>query len=228
MHFSILTLFPEIFESYLAVGVVGRGVQQKHISYDLIQIRDFAQDKHKSVDDHPYGGGAGMVMRPDVLFYALEEAFRRIGVSLESYDRSKVRVVLMSASGITYTQSVAKSYAKLEHIVLICGRYEGIDQRYIDLYCDEEINIGNFVVSGGELPALIVVDSVARMVDGVLGNPESLEQESHSTADYIEHPHYTRPEKFKALRVPEVLLKGNHSEIAKWREQQSLERKSKR
>lgn len=191
MKFSILTLFPEMFDS-LKTSIVGRAKEKNLIDIELVNIRDFSKDKHKKVDDTPYGGGAGMLIRPDVVYDAYS--------SLEN----KGKVIYMSPHGRTLTQAKVKELAKEKELVILCGHYEGIDQRVIDKIVDEEISIGDYVLTGGELPAMVLIDAVSRYVEGVL-NEESVKEESFSEA-MLEYPQYTRPEIFLNERVPEVLL----------------------
>ena len=210
MRIDILTLFPEMF-SALQTSILGRAQQSGKIEINIIDIRDFTLDKHKKCDDTPYGGGAGMVMTPQPIYDAIK-----------SVKSSNTHVVYTSPRGRTFTQKVAYEFSKLEHLVILCGHYEGIDQRVIDLCVDEEVSIGDFVLTGGEIPAMAMVDSIARLCDGVI-SAESLENESFSGAGLLEYPQYTKPQEFMGLSVPEVLLSGNHGEIDKWRKEKSLE-----
>lgn len=209
MKFDVLTLFPEMFSS-LEQSIIGRAVENGQISINLINIRDFSTDKHKKVDDTPYGGGAGMVMMPDVVYSAYE--------SLESSD---AKVIYMSPKGKTLNQEKIEELSKESHLIILCGHYEGIDQRVLDKIVDEEISIGDYVLTGGEIPAMVLIDSVSRYVKGVL-KEDSIKEESFSNG-LLEYPQYTRPEIFQGERVPEVLLSGNHQEIDKWRKEKSLE-----
>ena len=209
MKFDVLTLFPEMFSS-LEQSIIGRAVENEKISVNLINIRDFSTDKHKKVDDTPYGGGAGMVMMPDVV----DRAYNSI-------KDKKAKVIYMSPQGKTLDQKKVEELSKEEHLVILCGHYEGIDQRVIDKIVDDEISIGDYVLTGGELPAMVLIDSVSRYVEGVL-KEESIKEESFSEG-LLEYPQYTRPENFDGVKVPEILLSGNHQEIAKWRKEKSLE-----
>ena len=209
MKFDVLTLFPEMFSS-LEQSIIGRAVENGQISINLINIRDFSTDIHKKVDDTPYGGGAGMVMMPDVVYSAYE--------SLESSD---AKVIYMSPKGKTLNQEKVEELSKESHLIILCGHYEGIDQRVLDKIVDEEISIGDYVLTGGEIPAMVLIDSVSRYVKGVL-KEDSIKEESFSNG-LLEYPQYTRPEIFQGERVPEVLLSGNHQEIDKWRKEKSLE-----
>ena len=208
MKFSVLTLFPDMF-SPLKESIIGKAIEDKKIELNLINIRDFSKDKHKKVDDTPYGGGAGMVMKADVVYDAYEHI-----------KDEKAKVIFLSPQGKTLNQNKVKELATEEHIILLCGHYEGIDQRVIDEIVDEEISIGDYVLTGGELPAMVLIDSVSRYVEGVLSK-DSIKEESF-TNNLLEYPQYTRPEIFHGIKVPEVLLSGHHENIKKWREEQSL------
>ena len=209
MKFDILTLFPEMFET-VKQSIIGKAIEKDLIQINLINIRDFSLDKHKKVDDTPYGGGAGMVMMPDVVYRAY----------LSIKDRENAKVIYLSPKGKTLNQKKVESLSKEKHLILLCGHYEGIDQRVIDEIVDEEISIGDYVLTGGELPAMVLVDSVSRYIEGVLKD-ESIKEESFSNG-LLEYPQYTRPEIFLDKKVPEVLLSGHHENIRKWREEQSL------
>ena len=208
MKFNVLTLFPEMF-SALDESIIGRGKEKGLIDINLINIRDFSKNKHKKVDDTPYGGGAGMVMEPTVVYDAYC-----------SVKEPKVKVIYMSPQGKTLNQQMVQDLAKEENIILLCVHYEGIDQRVIDEIVDEEISIGDYVLTGGELPAMVLIDSVSRYVEGVL-KEDSVQEESF-TDGLLEYPQYTRPEVFLGKRVPEVLLSGHHENIKKWRRNQSI------
>ena len=208
MKFNVLTLFPEMF-SALDESIIGRGKEKGLIDINLINIRDFSKNKHKKVDDTPYGGGAGMVMEPTVVYDAYC-----------SVKEPNVKVIYMSPQGKTLNQQMVQDLAKEENIILLCGHYEGIDQRVIDEIVDEEISIGDYVLTGGELPAMVLIDSVSRYVEGVL-KEDSVQEESF-TDGLLEYPQYTRPEVFLGKRVPEVLLSGHHVNIAKWRKEQQI------
>lgn len=213
MKFSIITLFPEVFEPTLNSSILKRAQEKGLVEFELINLRHFGEGRHQVVDDKPYGGGVGMVLKADVLAEALK--------SIKKYDK----VILTSASGVPYKQARAQELSKLDHIVIVCGHYEGIDQRFIDKYVDEEICIGDFVLTGGEVPAMTIIDSVTRLIPDVL-KPEATKNESFS-ANLLEHPQYTRPEKFEGTKVPEVLLSGNHGEVDKWRADESLKKTKK-
>ena len=208
MKFDVLTLFPEMFEP-IKQSIIGKAEEKKLIDINLINIRDFSKNKHKKVDDTPYGGGAGMVMEPTVVYDAYC-----------SVKEPNVKVIYMSPQGKTLNQQMVQDLAKEENIILLCGHYEGIDQRVIDEIVDEEISIGDYVLTGGELPAMVLIDSVSRYVEGVL-KEDSVQEESF-TDGLLEYPQYTRPEVFLGKRVPEVLLSGHHENIKKWRRNQSI------
>ena len=209
MKFDILTLFPEMFES-LSESIIGRAIEKGIINLNIIDIRNFSKDKHKKVDDTPYGGGAGMVIRPDVVY----DAYKSI------YDKD-AKVIYMSPQGKKLDQEKVESLSKEKHIILLCGHYEGIDQRVLDEIAPEEISIGDYVLTGGEIPAMVLVDSVSRYVEGVLAK-ESISEESFSNG-LLEYPQYTRPEIFNGNKVPEILLTGHHENIRKWRYEKQLE-----
>ncbi|MBQ6860472.1 MAG: tRNA (guanosine(37)-N1)-methyltransferase TrmD [Clostridia bacterium] len=212
MRFDVLTLFPEMFTP-VKESILGRALDNNLIELNLINFREFSTDKSKHVDDTPYGGGAGMVIKPEPVY----DAYKSIVEGLEN----KPKVIYLSPKGRVFNQQIARELAKEEHLILLCGHYEGIDQRVIDEIVDEEISIGDYVLTGGELPAMVLIDAVSRNVDGVI-KEESVEDESFSEG-LLEYPQYTRPEVFMGRRVPEVLLSGHHANIAKWRREQSIE-----
>ena len=214
MKFTVLTLFPEIVESFFKSSIMEKAVEKGIIEYELINIRDFAHDKHRTCDDAPYGGGAGMVLKAEPLADALD-----------SVDALSKRTVFPTPSGVAYKQKLAEELAQEKEIVLICGRYEGIDQRIIDLYVDDEVCIGDYVISSGEISSLVVIDSIYRLCDGVITR-ESLEEESFQ-GSLLEYPHYTRPEVFRGKQVPDILLSGHHANIEKWRLEKRLEKTKK-
>ncbi len=209
MKFDVLTLFPEMFEP-IKTSILGKAKEKDIIDINLINIRDFSENKHKKVDDTPYGGGAGMVMKPDV-----------VSKAYLSLDRENAKVIYMSPQGKTLNQKKVEELSLEKNVIILCGHYEGIDQRIIDEIVDEEISIGDYVLTGGEIPAMVLIDSVSRYVEGVL-KQDSIKEESFSNG-LLEYPQYTRPEVFNNVRVPDVLLSGNHKEIEKWRYQKSLE-----
>ena len=208
MQFDVLTLFPEMFEA-LDKSIIGRAKEKGIININLINIRDFSKDKHKKVDDTPYGGGAGMVIQPDVVYDAYK-----------SVKTENAKVLYMSPQGKKLSQEKVEELSKQEHLILLCGHYEGIDQRVLDKIVDEEISIGDYVLTGGELPAMVLIDAVSRYVGGVL-KEDSTKEESFSQG-LLEYPQYTRPEIFENEQIPEVLLTGHHENIDKWRREQSL------
>lgn len=235
MRFTIITLFPEVFDPILSTSILKRAQKKGLVEFELINLRDFGEGKHKIVDDRPYGGGAGMVLRPNILAKAIQKLRSHIG-------SGNTDIVLTSASGKPFIQKTAQKFSKLDHLVIVCGHYEGVDQRFIDKFVDEEISIGDYVLTGGEIPAMVIADSVTRLIPDVLEKPEAVQNESftsfHPTVggptsirqladQLLEHPQYTRPDIFEGEKVPEVLLSGNHAEIKKWRTQKSLEKTKK-
>jgi tRNA (guanine37-N1)-methyltransferase len=213
--FKIVTLFPEFFTSPLRTGLLGKAVDAGIIGVTITDIRDYATDRYRSCDDYPYGGGSGMVLLPGPLAGAVE-----------SVKTGRTRVVLASASGTPLTQELVKKLASHEELCILCGHYEGVDQRFIDRYVDEEISIGDYVLSGGEFAALVIMDAVSRYVPGFMSNRDSLVEESFEM-DLLEYPHYTRPEDIFGMKVPDVLMGGNHKMIGEWRREESI-KKTKR
>lgn len=213
MRFSILTIHPRILRAFAQEGLLKRAQEQNLITLDLIDLRRFADPPHYRVDDRPYGGGAGMILRCEPIVRALR--------SLKTSERETKKIVVLSAKAKRFTQSTARNYARFDHLILICGRYEGVDERIIEYYADEERRIGDYVLMGGELPAGVVVETVSRLVPGVLGNQNSLEEESFSPGQGREYAQYTRPREFEGCRVPEVLLSGDHQKIQRWRKRSS-------
>lgn len=217
MKFVIITLFLEMFEGVLATSILGRAQEKGVVDFEFVNLRDFGVGPRKQVDDTPYGGGAGMILRVDVVADALASAKLKV-------ESKKYKVLLMTPQGKVFKQPMAKEFAQSgEDLILVCGHYEGFDERIRSLV-DEEISIGDFVLTGGEIPAMVLIDGISRLIPGVLGSEESHEDESHSTAGRIEYPHYTRPEEWQGKAIPGVLKSGNHAEIAKWRLQQSDEK----
>lgn len=223
MKFNIVTIFPKIFDSYFSESIIKRASQKGLFEIEITNLRDFTQDKHKTVDDTPYGGGAGMVLKVEPIFNCINEIKKRN--KRQETRNKKTRIILFSAKGKRYTQKDAKRLSKYDNLILICGRYEGVDERVAEYIADEEISIGDYVLTGGEIPAMVVVDSVARLIPGVLGNSESAKNESHSQKDILEHPQYTKPENFQNWKVPKILLGGNHQKIKDWRNKNSKIRK---
>ncbi len=230
MQISIITLFPEIIKPVIDSSILGRAQKKGKVTFELINLRDFGEGKHQLVDDRPYGGGAGMVLRADILAKALVGVRSTAGGDNVQHSNlqppTTPRVILTSASGTPYTQAKARELSKLDHIIIVCGHYEGVDQRFIETYVDEEISIGDYVLTGGEIPAMIIADSITRLIPGVLEKEEAIINESF-TENLLEGPQYTRPEEFEGLKVPEVLLSGHHGEIEKWRKGKSLEKTKK-
>jgi len=214
---TVLTLFPEFFTTILSSSILGRAQKKGLVEYELINLRDFGAGRHKTVDDRPYGGGTGMVLKADILTKAWQAT---IGVKEETC------TILMSASGSLFNDSKARQLSRIKQLIIICGHYEGIDQRFIDKYVDEEISIGDFVLTGGEIPALAIIDAVTRQIPSVLKDQATAEESF--AQGLLEYPQYTRPEIFEDIKVPEVLLSGNHLEIALWRKRQSLEKTSQK
>ena len=214
MQFDIMTLFPDLVSTVLGESIIGRAQKSGAIKINCHNIRDFSEDKHRRVDDTPYGGGKGMLMMAPPIYRCYEH------IMAQKQTDAQTRVIFMSPSGSLFDQNKAEELSKYEHVVILCGHYEGVDRRVIDEIVDEEISIGDYVLTGGEIPACIVVDSVSRLVDGVLSDPECYEEESISSG-YLEYPQYTRPYEFHGVKVPDVLLSGHHENIKKWRREQS-------
>ena len=217
MIFDIMTLFPDLVNYVLGESVIGRAQKSGAIEVKCHNIRDYSKDKHRRVDDTPYGGGKGMLMMAPPIY----DCFEAI-VEAREIPAEKRKVIYMSPAGRVLNQSIAEELSECDHLVILCGHYEGVDRRIIDEIVDEEISIGDFVLTGGEIPACILVDSVARLVDGVLSDPECYLDES-ITGGLLEHPQYTRPYEFHGVKVPDVLISGHHENIAKWRKERSLE-----
>jgi tRNA (guanine37-N1)-methyltransferase len=214
---DVLTIFPHMFPGPLGDSITGRALASGLVHLRPVDIRDFATDRHRSTDDYPYGGGPGMVMRPEPLVAAIE-----------SVRRAPSRLIVFSPAGRQFTQSVAAELASVEHLVLVCGRYEGVDERVRQLTQAEELSIGDFVITGGELAAMVVLDAVMRLMPGVLSSSDAWRDESHAVGGLLEYPQYTRPVEFRGLRVPDVLLSGHHAQVAAWRRAQALERTRQR
>ena len=215
LQFHFLTLFPEIFSSGLDASLLGKAVTKGIVSYQFTQIRDFTKDKHRTVDGSPYGGGEGMLLKADVLYDAWRSALPR--------KQKGATTILLSPQGTVLTQKKAQELASFKKLVLVCGHYEGVDERFIDLCVDQEISIGNYVLTGGELPALVLADVVTRLLPGVVGNARSLSEESLEKG-LLKYPQYTRPRSFRGKEVPPILLGGDHQAIRAWREAQRIER----
>ena len=214
LEINILTIFPDMFKGPFSESILKKAQEKGLIKINLIDLRDFATDKHKTVDDYSYGGGPGMVLKPQPIWDAVK-------VIQEEEIPLHLKIIITSAQGKIFNQEMAKDLSKEKRLLIICGRYEGIDERIPQLLDAEEVSVGNFVVSGGELPAMLMVDVISRMIPGVLGKEESMVNDSFYN-EYLDFPHYTRPDEFKGFKVPEILLSGNHKEIEKWRRKQSL------
>jgi len=212
MHFTVLTIFPEMFAAFWGHGIARRALAQAQVTVDTVNVRDYAADRHQMTDDRPYGGGAGMVMKPEPLAAAIDAAREKTPAAVS---------VLLTPQGRRFDQAVAEELSRENALLLICGRYEGVDERICAEHVDLEISIGDYVLTGGEVAAMAVIDAVTRLIPGVLGNAESAREDSFA-GDLLEHGHYTRPADFNGERVPEVLLSGNHSAIEKWRREYSL------
>lgn len=221
MKIDILTLFPEMFTGVFNESIIKRSIEKKLASITTHNLRDWATDKHKTVDDRPYGGGPGMILKVDVVARALDDIKGKASSFVETMkDKHQSKVILLSAKGTRYNQQKAQELFKTDHLILVCGHYEGIDHRVYEMV-DEVISVGDFVLTGGEIPAMMLTDSIIRLLPGVLGDDASSVDESHSKPGYIEYPQYTRPEDYQGRSVPEVLLSGDHAAIQKWREEHS-------
>jgi tRNA (guanine37-N1)-methyltransferase len=223
MRFDIVTIFPEIFRGVFDFGIIRRAVQAGLIEIKIHDLRDYTYDRHRQVDDRPFGGGAGMVMKPEPLFRAVE------AVTHGAADSS---VVLLSPQGRLFSQRVAEEFSRRSQVILICGRYEGVDERVIEHLIDDEVSIGDYVLSGGEIPAMVVVDGVTRLIPGALGCEQSAETESFAQREgesgLLDHPHYTRPAEYRGMKAPDVLSSGNHAEVEAWRRRKALEKTLRR
>lgn len=224
MKFSIITLFPEVFDPILKTSILKRAVNKGLVEFELIDLRPFGEGVHQVVDDKPFGGGTGLVFKADILAKALKKA---------ASDKSQEsRVVLTSASGAPFKQQKAQELSKIDHLIIICGHYEGVDQRFIDKYVDEEISIGDYVLTGGEIPAMVIVDSITRLIPNVLAKEDATQNESfslqapgqNSEHKLLEYPQYTRPADFEGMMVPDVLVSGDHEAVDKWREEQAIKK----
>lgn len=221
MNFHVLTLFPEMIEQGLSTSITGKAMKNGIISLETINIRDYSENKHNHVDDYPYGGGAGMVMAAGPIYRAFEEAKKNI------QNEKKVRVIYLTPQGEVFNQDMAEELSKEEELVFLCGHYEGIDERILEMIVTDYVSIGDYILTGGELPAMVMIDSISRLVPGVLSNNVSAEFETFHD-NLLEYPQYTRPETFMEQSVPKVLLSGHHENVEKWRRQQSLIRTAKR
>jgi tRNA (guanine37-N1)-methyltransferase len=242
MRFDLITIFPEFFAGPLNHGILRRARESGLVEVNVQDLREFTKDRHRTVDDRPFGGGEGMVLKPEPLFEAVESLLGHGvgGAERETVRDPKTAIILLSAGGKLFDQETARRYAQLERIIFICGRYEGVDERVAEHLATEEISIGDFVLSGGELPAMLVIDAVTRLIPGALGNEASSQNESFSATEdssgdtshqprakgqtILDYPHYTRPAEYRGWRVPEVLIGGNHAEVAKWRKGAAIEK----
>jgi tRNA (guanine37-N1)-methyltransferase len=213
MIIKILTIFPQMVRPFLEESILQKGVEKDLVEYEIVDLRDFSTDKHKTVDDTPFGGGGGMVLKPEPIVSALEDA---------GADLKKPRIILTSASGKTFTQELARELSEEKSLIFICGHYAGVDERVKELFRLEEISIGDFVLTGGEIPAMAMIDATVRLIPGVLGNFDSAENDSFQKG-LLGYPHYTKPQEYRGKKVPEVLISGNHKEIARWRRQKAME-----
>lgn len=223
MRFHVLTLFPEMVMDGLDTSIIGRAIKNENIEIETVNIRDYSKDKHKKVDDYPYGGGAGMVMQAEPVYLA----YKAVEEKILKRGGSKPRVLYMTPQGKVFHQRMAEELAKEEDIVFLCGHYEGIDERVLEMIVTDNVSIGDYVLTGGELPAMVMIDSIARLVDGVLNNDESAKYESFAN-NLLEYPQYTRPEEFMGMKVPAVLLSGDHKKVEQWREEESIKRTMQR
>ena len=220
MQFEVFTLLPEVFPPYLHTSILNRARQRGLIDVRVHNIREYTHDKHHTTDDTPYGGGGGMVMKPEPVFEAVESI---LGLETLQAQPVTVPVILLTPQGRVFTQRVAEEFSRYERIALICGRYEGVDERVREHLVTDEISIGDYVLTGGELPALMIIDAVSRLIPGVLGDPTGAEDDSHSMG-LLEYPHYTKPPKFRGWKIPDVLASGNHAKIDEWRREQAITR----
>ena len=220
MNFHILTLFPEMVVNGLNTSITGRALENGQITVEAVNIRDFSANKHKKVDDYPYGGGAGMLMQAQPVY----DAYKSVAEQIPS--EHKTRVIYVTPQGQPFTQKMAENFAKNDDLIFLCGHYEGIDERALEEVATDFVSIGDYVLTGGELPAMVMIDAISRLIPGVLNNKASAEYESFS-GNLLEHPQYTRPENYQGKKVPEVLLSGNHAKIEAWKEEQSLLRTKK-
>lgn len=215
MRFDVITIFPEIFDSFLSESLMAKAIEKRLLEVKVTTPRDFTSDRHHTADDRPYGGGPGMVLKPEPMAAAIEAVTAELPY--------RPRRIYLSPSGRTLTQPLVRELSREDGLLLICGRYEGLDQRVIDLLVDEEISIGDYVVNGGEVPAMALMEAVSRLIPGFMGKHESADEESHESG-LLEYPHYTRPPEFRGLKAPEILLSGHHKEVAEWRLKASLAR----
>lgn len=223
MRFHVLTLFPEMVMSGLNTSIIGRAMAKEIIGIEAVNIRDYATNKHKKVDDYPYGGGAGMVMQAEPVYLS----YKSVADKIKEKSGNKPRVIYLTPQGKVFNQQMAEELSREEDLIFLCGHYEGIDERVLEMIVTDNVSIGDYVLTGGELPAMVMIDTIARLVDGVLNNDDSAKYESFAD-NRLEYPQYTRPEEFMGMKVPEVLLSGDHKKVAKWREEESLKRTMER
>ncbi|MFZ5887350.1 MAG: tRNA (guanosine(37)-N1)-methyltransferase TrmD [Chloroflexota bacterium] len=221
MQFEVFTLLPEVFPSYLESSILKRAIQRGLLDVRLHNIRDYTHDKHHTTDDTPYGGGGGMVMKPEPIFEAVETVLGLAPHPTPPEPASNIPIILLTPQGRVFNQRIAEELARCERIALLCGRYEGVDERVREHLVTDEISVGDYVLTGGELPALILIDAVSRLIPGVLGDPTGAEDDSHAMG-LLEYPHYTKPAEFRGWKVPEILLSGDHGKIERWRREQAL------
>jgi tRNA (guanine37-N1)-methyltransferase len=227
MQFEVFTLLPEVFPSYLETSIIKRARERGLIKVRVHNIRDYTHDKHNTTDDTPYGGGGGMVMKPEPVFESVESVLGLISDQTQPELDPNIPIILLTPQGRVFNQSIAQELSQHPHVALLCGRYEGIDERIREQLVTDEISIGDYVLTGGELPALILIDAIARLLPDVLGDPTGAQDDSHATG-LLEYPHYTRPPEFRGWKVPDILLSGDHAKIEKWRREQSLTRTFKK
>lgn len=223
MRFHVLTLFPEMVMDGLNTSIIGRAMAKGVIELETVNIRDYATNKHQKVDDYPYGGGAGMVMQAEPVYLS----YKAVADKIESSSGKKPRVIYLTPQGNVFNQKMAEELSKEEDLIFLCGHYEGIDERVLEMIVTDNVSIGDYVLTGGELPAMVMIDTISRLVDGVLNNDDSAKYESFAD-NRLEYPQYTRPEEFMGRKVPPVLLSGDHKKIAMWREKESLKRTKER
>lgn len=223
MRFHVLTLFPEMVMNGLNTSIIGRAMAKGIIGLEAINIRDYATNKHKKVDDYPYGGGAGMVMQAEPVYLS----YKSVADKIKEKSGNKPRVIYLTPQGKVFNQQMAEKLSREEDLIFLCGHYEGIDERVLEMIVTDNVSIGDYVLTGGELPAMVMVDTIARLVEGVLNNDDSAKYESFAD-NRLEYPQYTRPEEFMGRKVPEVLLSGDHKKVAEWREEESLKRTMER
>ena len=229
MRYHVLTLFPDMIINGVNTSITGRAIEKGSIEVEAIDIRDYTLDKHGHVDDYPYGGGAGMVMQAEPIYRAYKSVVAKMKKKEDNRElvRRTPRVIYMTPQGSVFNQTMAMDFAKEEDLIILCGHYEGVDERVLDLIVTDNVSIGDYVLTGGELPAMVMIDAISRLVPGVLNNDASAQYETFYN-NLLEYPQYTRPEEFMGIKVPEVLLSGHHANIEKWREEQSLKRTKER